>query len=99
MKKTLATILILHLFVMISCHKEAVNNSVNAIKVTAQDAFDGTLKTAFVNQMVNWQAGTDHIGLYGDRAYTTAPGVYAANVDYTAQSSGTTSTFSGSTAV
>jgi len=99
MKNTILTTLFLLSVVMISCQKEAITNSSNVVKVTVRDASDKSLKTAFINPSVKWLGGIDEIGFFSDRAYTTAPGVFATNVDYTAQSTGTISTFSSSTPV
>jgi len=99
MKNIILTALFLLTIVVISCKKEAINHPANAIKVTAQDASDKTLKTEFINPSVNWLAGQDHIGLFSDLAYTTTPDEPATNVDYIAQSTGTTSTFSSTTPV
>ncbi len=99
MRNTIFTILILLSFVTFSCRKEAVNKPADAITVTGQMASHETLKTQFINPSVNWQAGIDQIGFYSDRAYTTAPGVYAANVPYTAQTTSPTSVFTGDATV
>jgi hypothetical protein len=91
MKNIIVTALFLLPFVMMSCHKEAINNNnniANLVKVTAQGASDGTLKTAIINSSVDWVGTADHVGFYSDRAYTTAPNVIATNVDYFAQTSG-----------
>jgi hypothetical protein len=102
--KAMKNILLYSLFLlpllMLSCKKEAVNNPENAIKVTAQVSSDGTLKTAFTAPTsVTWIAATDKFGLYSDRAYTGTLGNAATNVNYTAVSTGATSTFSSATTV
>ena len=102
MKNIIFTILALIIILAISCQKENIkndNNSANAIKITAQTVTDNSLRTAFINPSVNWIAGVDHIGLYSNRAYTDEPGNYASNVDYTAVSTGTISTFTSTTPV
>ncbi len=93
MKKIIFTISIFLSLVTISCKKEKISNNVDAVKVVAQLTADETLKTAFINPSVNWLAGTDQIGVFSDRAYTTAPGNYAVNVPYTAQTTSPISVF------
>jgi hypothetical protein len=99
MKNIILISLFLLPLLIFSCQKVAVNNPENAIKVTAQVSSDETLKTTFINPSVNWIAATDHMGLYSNRAYTGSPGNFATNVDYTAQTSSTSSTFSSATTV
>ncbi len=96
MKNIILSALFLLPFVIISCQKEAANNPSIAFKITGHDASDGTLKTAFINPEVNWQAGTDHIGVFCNINVTTP---YATNVEYTAVSSGATSDFSSSSPI
>jgi len=88
MKNILLTAIFLLPFVMMSCQKEAINNSANLVKVTAQGASDGTLKTAIIGSSVDWVGTADHVGFFSDRAYTTATNVIATDVDYSAQTSG-----------
>jgi hypothetical protein len=99
MKNIILYSLFLLSLMIVGCRKELDSNSANAIKVTAQVSSDETLKTAFINPSVEWIASADKFGLYSDRAYTTSPGNYAANVSYTANSSLKYSNFTGATTV
>jgi hypothetical protein len=98
MKNFVLTTLILSIL-WVSCKKEKFDPAANAIKVTAQKSGDNLLKTAYDNATVKWIEGIDQIGLFSDRAYTTAPGNLASNVSYTAQATNSNANFSSPTTI
>jgi hypothetical protein len=98
MKNFVLTTLILSIL-WVSCKKEKFDPAANAIQVSAQKSGDNLLKTVYNNATVKWIEGIDQIGLFSDRAYTTAPANLAANVPYTAQATNTSSDFTSATTI
>ncbi len=94
-------LIFINLIISASCnkdlkHKDNENNAVTLpIKVTAEDVSTET-KTSLEGVVTSWVAFTDKIGILSNDARTTPGGeTRIENAQFTAQSSGTSTSFSG----